>query len=224
MAALFVVATILLFLTVDWIVQRSRARKLARISIPVAPVSDQPYLARIPDGIFFAKSHTWINLSPSGNMRLGIDDFVASLLEKARITLVKSDGDHVRKGEPLLVISEEGSALAMNSPISGVITSTNERLEASRGLKRTEQFGEDWAYTIRPDGPDELRGLMLGEQSRSWMAEELRRLRDFLAAAVAHGEPAPAAMQDGGVPAPGALVHMGPETWRRFEQQFLQVP
>ncbi len=222
MAALFVVGTIIFFLVVDWVVQQSRARKAARIAIPVLAHAQRTFPLRMPDGIFFAKSHTWLSLFPSGNMRLGVDDFVANLLEKARVTLVKGDGDHVKKGEPLLVLSEEGSALAIDSPINGIIVSTNERLEASRGLKRTDTFGEDWAYTIRPDDPGEFQRLMLGNQSRSWMAEELRRLRDFLAEAVAQGEPAPAALQDGGMPSPGALAHMGQETWKRFEQRFLR--
>ena len=76
---------------------------------------------------------------------------------------------------------------------------------------------------MRPSRPDELRGLLIGNESRSWMTGELRRLRDFFAGSFMNGSLVPAALQDGGAPAPGALLHLGPEVWRRFEEQFLQA-
>jgi glycine cleavage system H lipoate-binding protein len=222
MTPLFVVATILIFLGVDWIVQRRRAKKLAMAGAPIVSVGAQPFPLRIPEGIFFAKSHTWLSLFPSGKVRLGVDDFVANLLERAGVTLVKNVGEHVEKGEPLLVLYENGQALTVRAPISGDIVSVNEKLEEGRGLKHEDLFSDGWAYTIQPSRPDELRGLLLGNESRSWMSGELRRLRDFFAQAIANGVPIPA-LQDGGTPAPGALLHLGPEVWKRFEQQFLQA-
>lgn len=222
MAAIFVVATIIIFLGTDWIVQRSRARKGALVAAPVRSDDARRFPLRIPEGIFFAKSHTWISLFPSGKVRLGIDDFVANLLERAAVTLVKKQGDRVEKGEPLLVLSENGQALTVRAPISGTVVSANEKLEGMPALRHADLFSDGWAYTIQPANPEQLRGLLLGKESRSWMSEELGRLRDFFAGAIASGVPVPA-LQDGGAPAPGALLHLGPEVWKRFEQQFLQA-
>ncbi len=222
MAAIFVVATIIIFLGIDWIVQRGRARKEAQVTSPVGADDVRRFPLRIPEGIFFAKSHTWLSLFPSGKVRLGIDDFVANLLERAVVTLVKKEGDRVEKGEPILVLSENGQALTVRAPISGTVISANERLEGMSGLKHEDLFSDGWAYTVHPANPEELRGLLLGKESRSWMSAELGRLRDFFAGAIANGVPA-AALQDGGTPAPGALMHLGPEVWKRFEQQFLQA-
>ena len=220
MTALFVVATIILFLGIDWIVQRNRAKRRVQAAVRTQA---QPFQLRTPEGIFFAKSHTWLSLFPSGKARLGIDDFVATLLERAEVTLVKSEGELVEKGEPLLVLSENGQALTVRAPISCEILSVNAKLEERKGLRHVDLFSDGWAYTIRPSRPEELRNLMIGNESRSWMSEELNRLRDFFAGAVANGALAPAALQDGGAPASGALLHLGPEVWKRFEQQFLQA-
>jgi glycine cleavage system H lipoate-binding protein len=222
MTVLFVVATILAFLGIDWMVQRSRAKDATRSAAPARSAEAQPFPLRVPEGIFFAKSHTWLSLFPSGKVRLGIDDFIANLLEQAEVTLIKTQGERVEKGEPLLVIAENGQALTVRTPISGVVVSTNPKLEERRGLKHADLFSDGWAYTIRPTKPEELRGLLIGNETRSWMSSELGRLRDFFAGAIANGVLAPAALQDGGAPAPGALLHLGPEVWRRFEQQFLQ--
>ncbi len=223
MTPLFVVATILLFLGIDWLVQRGQAKKRASAAPSLQFQGATPYPLRTPEGIFFSKSHTWVSLFPSGKVRIGVDDFVANLLERAEVTLVREQGGHVKKGEPLLVLSENGQALTVRSPISGEIVSVNEKLEETPGLRHADLFSDGWAYTILPTRPEELRNLLIGSETRNWMSRELSRLRDFFAGAVANGVLAPAALQDGGPPAPGALLHLGPEIWKRFETQFLQT-
>ena len=223
MTAILVVATILIFLAVDWIIQRSRKGKTAPAGVVAWPAEKQPFPIRMPDGIFFARSHTWLSLFPSGMIRLGVDDFIANLLERAEVTLIKNEGDRVEKGEPLLVLSQNGRALTVRAPISGDILAVNEKLEGSLRLKHARLFRDGWAYTIRPGSPDQLRGLLLGSASQAWMADELRRLRDFFTAAMGNGLPAQTVLQDGGAPVPGALLRLSSEAWRRFEQQFLQA-
>jgi glycine cleavage system H protein len=223
MTPLFVVATILLFLGIDWLVHHGQAQKRAAAASSPQLQGATPYPLRTPEGIFFSKSHTWVSLFPSGKVRVGVDDFIANLLERAEVTLVRDQGGHVEKGEPLLVLSENGQALTVRSPISGEIVSANDRLEQKPGLHQADLFSDGWAYTILPTRPEELRGLLIGSETRSWMARELSRLRDFFANAAANGVLAPAALQDGGPPAPGALLHLGPEVWKRFESQFLQT-
>jgi glycine cleavage system H protein len=221
MAAIYVIATILAFLGIDLIIRRRNARIRAHASMNLSARS-QSSLLRLPEDVFFARSHTWLSLSPSGKVQLGVDDFIANLFEKAEVTLVKSAGDHVEVGEPVLVLSEHGRALTVRAPISGEIVSINEKLEERRGLKRAGRFSDGWAYTIQPGEPAQLRKLMPGGESRSWMSEEMGRLRDFFTNAISNGMPSPV-LQDGGVPARGALLTLDAEDWKRFEQQFLQV-
>ncbi len=220
MAAIFVVATILLFLGVDWIVQKRRGGTI----VPAAEghATTQPVAMRLPEGVFFSRSHIWLSLFPSGKVRLGIDDFVANLFEKAEITLVKNPGDHVAKGDALMVLAEHGQAVTVRAPISGEVIALNDKLEGAKGLRMRDLFSEGWAYTVQPDSPEELRTLLIGKESRSWMAQELTRLRDFFANTIVNGLAAPA-LQDGGVPAPGALLQLDSDAWKRFEQEFLQA-
>ena len=152
---------------------------------------------------------------------MGVDDFIANLFDKAEVTLVKNAGDNVKLGEPILVLSEQGRALTMRAPISGEIISINARFEERRGLQRAGQFIDGWAYTIQPGEPGQLHGLMPGGECRSWMADEMSRLRTFFTDALSNGTPSPV-LQDGGVPARGGLRALGADDWKSFEKQFLQ--
>jgi glycine cleavage system H protein len=221
MTVIFVAMTILFFLTLDVVVRRVRAKK----AVPAMAVrtARPAYPVRLPDGIFFARSHTWLNLFPSGKVRLGVDDFVGRLLDKPEVQYLKSAGDAVKKGEPLFALREGGQTLTLRAPMDGRIISLNEHLPKNPGLLKENLFSEGWAYTIQPEKPSELRSLMLGEETRSWIPQEFRRLRDVFAAVPAESGLVPALLQDGGPPVAGALKHMGPEVWDNFEEEFLQV-
>jgi len=221
MTVIFFVAAIIFFLSLDWIVQLLNKRKADAAVIVPRPVSAANPL-RVPEGVFFARSHTWLNLFPSGKIRLGVDDFVGTLMENPRIAFSFKAGDRVEKGDPLLVLEEGDRRITIRSPLAGEILSVNESLEKNPRLMRESLFSEGWAYSIRPRRLEELRSMLIGEESRSWMSNEFGRLRDLLAG-IAPGSLAPAVLQDGGAPAPGLLKYLDQARLQEFEEQFLQV-
>lgn len=222
MTAIFVIVTIIFFLSVDWAARRFQ-RKKAVVSAPALQIAGKPYPLRVPEGIFFAKSHTWLNLFPSGKVRMGVDDFIGRLMERPQVTLLKREGEPVAKGEPLIVLKEGDRQLTVRAPITGEILTVNNRLETTPGLMREELFSNGWAYVLRPNKFKELTALLFGEESRDWMLGEFRRLRDLLARVVPTGTLAPAALQDGGVPVAGILKHVNEDVCRRIEEEFLKV-
>ncbi len=223
MTVLFVVATILVFLTIEVLVRKARERK----GILAAPVLQQVKKpsdpVRIPEGIFFARSHTWLNIFPSGKVYLGIDDFITRLLEKPQITLLNKAGDKVRKGDPIMVVKEDGRELVIHAPVEGEILTVNEELPSKPELMKALLFTDGWAYTFKPRRPSELKDMLLGEETKLWIAEEFRRLRDVFAGVGQQGELVPALLQDGGPPIAGVMKHMPESVWNRFEREFLEV-
>ena len=223
MTVLFVITTILVFLAIDAFVRRSREKKRS-LAVPFV----QRYQAhttpvRIPEGVFFARSHTWLNMFPSGKVHVGIDDFVTRLLEKPQITLLSKMGDRVAKGDPLLLLKEDGRELTVHAPMDGEILAVNEDLPLKPELMKNLLFTDGWAYSMKPERPSELKDMLLGEETRMWIAEEFRRLRDVFAGMSQHGELVPALLQDGGPPVAGAMKQMPVSVWNRFEREFLVV-
>jgi glycine cleavage system H protein len=223
MTVLFVIATIIVFLTIDVLVRRSNEKK----ALALQPIAKQPSIhtnpVRIPEGIFFARSHTWMNVLPSGKVYLGIDDFITRLLEKPQVILLKKSGEQVRKGEPILILKEDGRELTIEAPVEGQILAANDRLPTQPELMKNLLFSDGWAYSIKPKRSSELKNMLLGEETREWISEEFRRLRDVFAGVTKGGEVVPALLQDGGPPVAGIMKQMPESVWNRFEREFLEV-
>jgi len=215
MTVLFVVLCILAFLGLDWVVA-SRQRHAAHSSPAPAPAA-----VRLPRGVFFARSHTWLNLFPSGRAWLGLDDFVARLLDRPRLEILAAPGSRVARGEPLLALHEGAHRLTVRSPVDARVVAANPDLAGQAWPSRRPPFFESWILEIEPERPADVKDLLLGDETTGWIRGEFQRLRDLFAA----GAPglSPAVLQDGGAPVAGAMGQAGPEVWERFEREFLAV-
>ena len=219
MTVLLFVATIMVFLGIDYVVRRSKnATQPVAVPTPVASL-------RFPEGIFFSKTHTWLNLFPSGKVQLGIDDFVKRMFVAPQVTLLKAEGEMVKKGDAIIRMQEGKNSFFVHSPIEGRITQRNMRLTGKSEAVNDDLFVHGWAYAIEPkDGAAELRNFLLGAETKAWMKSELARLRDFMATATAtQAEYAGVYLQDGGEPMPGVLTHISPVACAHFEEQFLST-
>jgi glycine cleavage system H lipoate-binding protein len=214
MTVLFVVSGILVFLGLDWAVARRQ-----RHAAPAPHAA--PAVVRLPRGVYFARSHTWLNLFPSGRAWLGVDDFVVRLLARPRVELLVAPGSRVGRGDPLLALCEGERRLTVRSPLAARVAAANpDRAGAAWSPERTPFFS-GWLVELEPERAADVKALLLGEETAGWLEGELGRLRDLLAA----GPPGltPAALSDGGAPVAGALAQAGPELWERFEREFLEV-
>lgn len=223
MTVLFVITTILVFLVVDAFVRMARAKKEIKTVPFLQSAVKNTNPVRTPEGIFFSRSHTWLNIFPSGKVFLGIDDFVTRLLDNPQIILLSQPGDQVRKGDPILILKEDGRELTIHAPLEGEVLAVNEELPKKPDLMKNLLFTDGWAYSFKPKRPSELKDMLLGEETRSWIAEEFRRLRDVFAGVGQHGELVPALLQDGGPPVAGVMKQMPESVWNRFEREFLEV-
>ena len=218
MTVLLFVTMIIIFLGVDYVTQRKHT------PVTVArPIQSSRDPMRVPSGVFFAPSHTWLTLFPSGKVRIGVDDFVLRMMKNPELVLLKKAGATVRKGEPLLQIKDASRTMTARSPIDAEVVELNTTIQEHPQSLRESLFSDGWAYTIRPKKISDLTGLFLGEQSRAWIQREFGRLRDFVAGFTQDGSLAPALMQDGGMVVEGVFKSFSDEQCQQFEQQFLFV-
>jgi glycine cleavage system H protein len=222
MTVLFVIATIIIFLTADWLVRRSReqrsaVKKIAVLSAPTTPP------VRMPEGIFFSPSHTWLNLFPSGRIRLGVDDFIARLVEAPEIVLLRQPGEKIQKGDALMLLKEGEHSLTVRSPLTGEILDVNRELAHNPAWLKERLFSDGWGYTIKPQELSEVKHMLIGNETIQWMRNEFQRLRDLLAGLSTNGSLKPALLQDGGPPVGGVLRTMDDAVWQRLDSEFLEI-
>ncbi len=225
MVALFVVATIIIFLGIDYFVQRAAKRKAALS--PAAQVSAKPRFM-IPKGYFFGKGHTWVELLPDGLTRVGLDDFVQKILGPVGEVETIPVNTIVRKGDKLFTVRQGGKEMSFRAPISGKVVAFNDGLSHSPGVVRKEPYKGGWVTLVEPTNlAGEIKQLSIGNEAALWLKDEIKRFRNFITAQSealgAAGTPSLAGvtLMDGGIPVNDVMEHSPQEVWQKFENDFL---
>ena len=233
MVAILVVLTIVMFIGADLLVQWSRARhaKPVQVSQPSgSSVADllmpalQAERFSMPAGLFFHRGHTWANLLFSGQIKVGIDDFIQKFLGHIDAVTLPPVGVAVKQGQPFVAVRQGGRIATLAAPVDGVVCAVNTELAKMPGLLRRDPYTRGWMVALRPTNLSaNLAQLAVGTSAMSWLTAELARLREFLAATLAREQDAlvGATAADGGLVADGLLEHLDNDVWAEFQAKFL---
>jgi glycine cleavage system H lipoate-binding protein len=217
MVGILIIATIMLFLLVDFAQLRLRGRRAWPWQQPVLERSAwRPLFA--PDR-FHCVNHTWFRINPDGTVRLGLDDFLMRAIGSPdRFELV--GGHDVQKGQPFLRIHAGDRSLDILAAFDGRIRRINADVLAKPHLLFAEGQA-DWLLQVETDYLGDLAGTApVADRATAWLRQEMERFRDF--ALAASSQPAAAtSLPDGGEIEPGILNSLGEQDWRRFEEHFL---
>lgn len=226
MVAILVLLTIIGFLTIDFLVQRAAMRKAAAVPVPVvarpsvsvrAPVD----IAALPAGVFVGPGHAWMELRPSGNVRLGADRVPLTLLGGVDSVETAPDGAILHRGDVAAVLRKGERSVELRTPVDGVVTGVNTSPEAAPAALAANPFGAGWLVSLAPRNlAASLRRMSVAEEAGTWMRRELARLRDFLVGLGEGGALASATLPDGGLPVEGLAEHLTDPQWRRLTERF----
>lgn len=235
MVALLVLLTILVFLTIDYMTTRSvRSRATATSGVPgydevyaSIPVEapGAASMAMFEENTYIAPGHIWVTPTPSGDVRMGIDKVLMTLLGKIECIYPQSEGAVVGKGGPLLMLRNGNRALKVRSPIDGVITRVNHHARENPDSLNPETEDDSWIYELTPSRLTRaLKEMKRGKEAIEWLSDEAQRLRDLslnFMSPVLEGQ---ALMADGGVPVDelGTLIeeHVEDENWEKLVARF----
>ena len=225
MVALFVILTIIVFLTVDYFVQRAELGKVSARAVrspatpgamPAAAIGGHAHapVDEIPLGLFFDLGHTWSHLEPSGVLRVGVDRLAPTLLGlPVGVELVPS-GTHAHQGDTLARLRGRTRSVALRSPVDGVVAEVNQEVVADPLRTIQDPFGTGWFYRLTPNRlAPAMKAMLVGEEASAWMRRELVRLRDLVSVLVARGRFAGATLPDGGLPIEGLAERLDSQAW-----------
>ena len=181
---------------------------------------------QIPKGLFFDKSHTWAFMEKDGEVRVGIDDFLQHVTGPITRIKMKNPGDTIKKGEPVLTLIQDGKQLIVRTPVSGTIKSVNEDLLTDSIAINHSPYADGWVYMIEPSNwLREIQFLVMANKYKSWLKNEILRLKDFIAASARINSLAyePVVLQEGGEIKDNILKDFRPEVWEDFQKHFLDT-
>lgn len=212
MTVLLVLFTLILFLVADHFVQQRRVRGLA--------VARQPQGFHMPEGVKLALNHTWSREDGRGNATLGLDELMGRLVGTIDEIVLPPLDAFVTPATAAFSIRQGGKTLAFAPPVSGRVVEVNNHIAKNPNLAQGQPYDDGWLVRVRPatatKGP-----VMSGEAAREWLQRQADLVKEFLSARASHA--GLAFMQDGGVPAAGALSGFDERVWKEFQQRFASL-
>lgn len=207
MSILFTLVTFLLFITISYLrYSKAEAAKAPQIAFTAGvhpPEMIRELGFEIPKGYAFQPGHTWAAEESSQQARVGVDSFAATLLGKVEALDAGELNRWVRQGQKLMTLRRNGVAVDLVSPVEGVVTAVNPKVQQDPSLITKDPYGEGWVLTIHsPDLPTNQRNLIRGSMVRPWMAHTLTRFKELTSPLVG------AVAQDGGMPVNGLLAQV----------------
>ncbi|MGO9275620.1 MAG: glycine cleavage system protein H [Terriglobia bacterium] len=223
MTVLAVLATFVVFLTIDYV--RSRKRGLVPVAVreqAAVPVSGvRPAVVggfELPENLRYHPGHTWALAESPTLVRVGLDAFAARLIGKIEGITLPKRGQWIRQGQKIVTVLRDGSKAELVSPIEGEVTNVNDAVLADNALPGRDPYGDGWLLMVMaPDAKVSFRNLLNGTLARRWMEEAASRLRmrmPALAGAVA---------QDGGVVVDDVAAHLPDQAWSDLAREFFLV-
>jgi glycine cleavage system H lipoate-binding protein/ABC-type phosphate transport system substrate-binding protein len=178
----------------------------------------------IPRGLYYDRTHTWAFMEASGNVKIGMDDFLQHVTGQGTRILMKKPGDKVIKGDPVMTMIQKGKQLILHAPVSGIIRAQNTLLFTDPSLINRSPYTDGWLYQIEPTNwINETQLLLMADTYAEWIRGEFRRLKEFLTTIVKPESPdyAYAILQDGGEITDHVLENLEPEVWEEFQSKFM---
>lgn len=218
MTVLLVLFTLILFLTVDYFVQRAKAARLAlATSRPANRVLVPAF--RLPGGISLASNHMWLRDEADGTVTVGLDEFLGTLLGDIQDILLPRTDAVVTPATTEITLRQSGKSLEMAAPVMGRVAKVNSRILKDPSLVRMDPYGEGWLLKIKPRPEQKsFYKTFLVSQPMEWLKQQAEQAREFFAAR--SPQLSLATMQDGGIPAIGALQQCSKDVWQEFKDSF----
>lgn len=236
MTVLLVLAMFIIFLGVDWFVERRRAARAASNpataaapateSIPASPAATDPLFPvaepvfvagfQLPTSLHYHRGHTWARQLDDNTAVVGMDDFARRLTGRARHIELPHVGDSVEQGSADVQVSAGNRIAGLVMPVGGEVVEVNPALRDQPALATDDPYGRGWICKVRaPNLGAQFRNLIDGPLARRWTEDAREQLELRLMALSG------SVLQDGGEPASDFVDHLDPDAWKSLRATFL---
>jgi glycine cleavage system H protein len=182
MAVLLVLATFLVFLAIDWFLNRhksmpgkSEAPELRPAQL-LSSASVEGIL--VPDQLRYHPGHTWCLEERPQVVRIGADALAASVVGTLDRVELPKPGRWLRQGQKAWSVYHGDQRIDMVSPAEGEVLEVNLDVLKTPELLTRDPYGKGWLVRVSvPDPQSTERNLLPQSLVRAWMKESVRSVR-----------------------------------------------
>jgi glycine cleavage system H protein len=146
------------------------------------PAEKRKELLAVPEQLLYTPKHTWAQITPEGNIRVGVSDYAQKHLKGIASVITDPVGKEISKMEPFGVAETWMFMFDLYAPVSGKIVKVNENLRDKPHLINEDPYGEGWIIEIKPKNSmtleEELKGLLGSREYNKWVSKLEGRLRE----------------------------------------------
>jgi len=159
---------------------RLRLEELMRVE--GVPVEKRKELLSIPEQLLYTPKHTWAQITPEGNIRVGLSDYAQRHLKGIAHIMTEPTGKEVNRMEPFGVAETWMFMFDLYAPVSGKIVKINGNLKDEPHIINEDPYGEGWIVEIEPKTSltleEELKSLLGSREYNKWVDKLEGRLRE----------------------------------------------
>jgi glycine cleavage system H protein len=139
-------------------------------------------LLQTPELLLYTPKHTWAQVTPEGNIRVGVSDYAQRHLKGIAHVMTESVGKEISKMEPFGVAETWMFMFDLYAPVSGKIVKINENLKNEPNKINEDPYDKGWIAEIKPNNSlvleQELKSLLGSREYNKLVSKLEGRLRD----------------------------------------------
>lgn len=170
------------------------------VSAAGAGVPAPPQTSSLPKDRLYSRRHCWVKTDDGrrpASARIGLEPGLAAALVRLHGVVPPLRAEVVERDRVHFWMVAEGGTFPLAAPVGGRLRATNEALADHPHLVIDRPLDDGWLYELELNGKDSA-GLLRPEQAAEAYAQDARRFRGELAAALREATPAGPTLSDGG--------------------------
>ncbi|MEM3356209.1 MAG: glycine cleavage system protein GcvH [Candidatus Bathyarchaeia archaeon] len=146
------------------------------------PAEKRKELLLTPELLLYTPKHTWAQVTPEGNIRVGVSDYAQRHLKGIAHIITEPVGKEIKKMEPFGIAETWMFMFDLYAPVSGKIVKVNEKLKNEPNLVNEDPYNEGWLVEIKPNNSitleQELKNLLSAREYNKLVSKLEGRLRE----------------------------------------------
>jgi glycine cleavage system H lipoate-binding protein len=142
------------------------------------------------DDRLYSRNHCWTKRTNGNLVQVGIEPGLSEALLAPKAIVFPSAGQRIHRGQTCLWIVMEGGTYPVESPLDGIVRSTNHLLSNSPHLLSRQPLDKGWLLELEAEAPAvEEAALMSKEQADSVYGPDQDRFLAYLENAASGSHP-----------------------------------